>query len=116
MRQQYGMAMIPILEKGMRVINIDESWLNGTTFIRRMWAPKKDTCSTVIITVTPRLSLLAAIDTEGQSWFSLTQATTDSDVLYIFFVHLIQILDLESPNWRESVVFLLDGARPHTST
>ena len=116
MRQQYGMAMIPILEKGMRVINIDESWLNGTTYIRRMWAPNKDTCSTVINTVTPRLSLLAAIDTEGQSWFSLTQATTDSDVLYIFFVHLIQILDLESPNWRESVVFLLDGARPHTST
>ena len=72
MRQQYDLAMIPILEKGLRVINIDESWLNGTTFIRKMWAPKRETCSSVLNTVTPRLSLLAAIDTEGHSWFALT--------------------------------------------
>ena len=66
-------------------------------------------------TVSPRLSLLAAIDTEGNCWYSLTQAATDSDVLYTFFKSLIGTLDQESSAWQETTVFLLDGARYHTS-
>jgi len=44
LRQQYAKEMLPLLEEGTRIINVDESWLNGTTFIRKMWAPKRETC------------------------------------------------------------------------
>ena len=33
----------------------------------------------------------------------------------LFFRYLIRHLDRESPNWRIETVFLLDGARYHTS-
>ena len=31
-----------LLDKGHRVINIDETWLNETSFIRKNWAPKNN--------------------------------------------------------------------------
>ena len=39
LRQQYALRMLPLLESARRVINVDESWLNGTRFLRRIWAP-----------------------------------------------------------------------------
>ena len=39
LRQQYALKLLPLLERGRRIINIDESWLNQTRFLRRMWAP-----------------------------------------------------------------------------
>ena len=39
LRQQYAFRMLPLLESGRRIINIDESWLNQTRFIRRLWVP-----------------------------------------------------------------------------
>ena len=39
LRQQFALRMLPLMEAGRRVINIDESWLNGTRFLRRIWAP-----------------------------------------------------------------------------
>ena len=40
LRQQYAKEMLPLLEQGTRIINVDESWLSETNFIRKMWAPK----------------------------------------------------------------------------
>ena len=72
LRQQYAMVILPLLELGQRIVNVDESWLAETSFIRKMWSPKKDASSISTKFVAPRLSLLAAIDTEGRSWFALT--------------------------------------------
>ena len=64
--------------------------------------------------MTPRLTLIAALDTEGRLYFALTHANTDSDVLLVFMKHLMRQLDSEDPGWQEKTVFLLDGARYHT--
>ena len=37
LRQQYALAMLPMLESRTRVLNIDETWLNETSYIRRAW-------------------------------------------------------------------------------
>ena len=65
--------------------------------------------------MTPRLTLIAALDTEGRIYFALTHANTDSDVLLVFLKHLMRQLDSEGPGWEDKTVFLLDGARYHTS-
>ena len=107
--------MLPLLEAPKRIINVDESWINETGFFRKLWQPKSETCSVPTRIFTPRLAVLAAIDTEGHVWFALTQANTDSDVLLIFFLSLLERLDRDTPDWRENTIFLLDGARYHTS-
>ena len=114
LRQQYSLKMLALLEEGTRIINVDESWLNDTNFTRKIWCPADAPATITQQSVTPRLTLIAALDTEGRVYFTLTHANTDSDVLLAFMKHLMRQLDSEDPDWQEKTVFLLDGARYHT--
>ena len=60
--------------------------------------------------------MIAALDTEGQVWFSLSHVTTDSDVITLFFQNLISQLEEETPDWNDNTVFLWDNAPYHTSS
>ena len=89
LRQQYALRILPLLERGTRIINIDETWLNETSFVRRKWAPRDGMGNTKLNTVAPRLSMIAAMDTEGRVWFSLSHSNTDSNVIITFLHHLV---------------------------
>ena len=88
--QQYAMQILPLLESKRRIINVDESWLNQTRWCRRLWVPPDAPCTVTDKTVNPRLSVIAALDTEGNVWCSLTQANTDSDVMTAFLQYLVR--------------------------
>ena len=65
--------------------------------------------------VNPRIALIAALDTEGQVFYSLSHANTDSDVMMTFFLHMTSKLDQESPGWQDNTMWLLDNASWHRS-
>ena len=70
----------------------------------------------ILNSIMPRVSLVAAIDTNGQVWFTLSHSTTDSDFMAMFFKHLASKLDEEQPGWQDDTVFLLDNASYHWSS
>ena len=107
--------MIPLLESGRRIINVDESWLNSTRFIRRSWIPTDSPGTYTDKQVQPRISLIVALDTDGMIWCALTQANTDSDVMTMFLRYLMRELDRGSPGWQENTTILLDNAAWHTN-
>ena len=107
--------MIGLLETNKRIINIDESWISETEYSRRMWCPNKAPCTVTERSVGTRLALIAALDTEGRVYFALTHANTDSDVILSFMRRLEIMLSIETPDWKENSVVLLDGAKYHTS-
>ena len=37
LRQQFAIRMFALLRSGKRILNIDETWLNETSFQRRKW-------------------------------------------------------------------------------
>ena len=115
LRQQYALKMLPLLEKGRRLINVDESWLNQTKFIRKIWVPTDAAATFTDKQVQPRISLIAALDTEGRMWFALTQANTDADVMTTFLRALVRQLDQETPGWQENSTILRDNAAWHTN-
>ena len=39
LRQQYALKMIALLQRQPRIINVDESWINESSFLRKMWCP-----------------------------------------------------------------------------
>ena len=84
------MRMLPLLESGRRIINVDESWLNQTRFVRRTWVPTDAAATIRDKQVQPRISLLAALDTGGRIWCALTQANTDADVMTTFLQVLVR--------------------------
>ena len=40
LRFQYALKLIELLEKKKRIINIDETWINETSHIRRAWSSR----------------------------------------------------------------------------
>ena len=60
------------------------------------------------------MALIVALDTEGRIYYSITQANTDQNVMLAFLMHLVELLDLENPSWRNDTVILLDGAKYHS--
>ena len=107
--------MIKLLATNKRIINIDESWISETEYSRRMWCPNKVPCTSTEQTIGTRLALIAALDTDGRVYFALTHANTDSDVILTFMRRLDNLLSMETPDWRENSIILLDGAKYHTS-
>ena len=59
--------------------------------------------------------MIAAIDTEGELYLSLTQFNTDSDVMLMFLSRLAELLTKERGNWRQDTYWLLDNASYHRS-
>ena len=72
LRQQYALSMLPLLERNHRIINVDESWLNQTRFLRRIWTPSDAAGTFTFKQVQPQISLIVALDTDGKLWFALT--------------------------------------------
>ena len=101
--------------KHMRVINVDESWLNQTRFLRRTWVPSQAPSTFRDKQVHPRISLILALDTDGRIYFALTQANTDANIMTLFLRSLVHRLNVKSPGWEESTVILLDNAAWHSS-
>ena len=69
--------MIELLKEGTLIINVDESWVAETNFTRKLWVPANAPATVPLASVTPRLSLIVALDTEGRIWYFMTQAATD---------------------------------------
>ena len=57
--------------------------------------------------------MIAALDTDGRVYFSLSHATTDQDTYMLFLRYLVTQLDSDSPGWQENSVILMDNAPYH---
>ena len=84
LRQQFAYRMLELLQQGKRILNIDETWLNDTNFARRKWRRRGTSNSMRMKQVLPRLSVIAAVDTEGSVYVSLTQVNTDTPIMKIY--------------------------------
>jgi len=116
LRQQYAQTLLPLLQNGTRILNIDESWIQQTNFTRMCWTTTGTTATMPAKPISYRIAMIAALDTDGCLYYSLTQANTDQNVMMIYLQHLVEQLDLERSGWRDDTVLLLDGARYHTGS
>ena len=114
LRQMYAKFMLKLLAAGTRVINVDQTWLNDLNFHRRCWAHAGDRNTRNMNSVTPRLSMLMAIDTDGNLYAALTQVNTDHRVFCLFMTELVKKLTAENAKWRETTILLIDGAKYQT--
>ena len=110
MRQQFALEFFKIDLSKKVVINIDETWLGMSDFRRTKRALPNSTNSVAQLQIVPRISMIAALDTNGQVFFSLVQANSNSEVMDIFFNELAKKLDSDRPGWRKTHVILLDNA------
>ena len=109
------MKMLEMLQHNRRILNIDETWVNETSFIRRAWTKRDGSGNTILSRVSPRISMITAIDTDGRVWFALSHANTDSRMMALFLHSLIEAMDAELPGYSDSITILFDNAKYHQS-
>ena len=95
------------------MVNIDETWVAETNFTRKTWASKDKTGNTILNAVSPRVSMIAAFDTEGRIWFSLSHSNSDSQMMKLFLQSLTKALDSETPGYETNTIALWDNAKYH---
>ena len=71
-RQLYAKKLLTLLEEGKRVINVDETWLPYLDFRRMKWKAPGNTNSVASKDLSPKVNMIAALDTDGRLYLSLT--------------------------------------------
>ena len=81
--------MFKLLDEGYRIINVDESSISESDGRRMKWRYYQQTNGVREKGISPNLSLIAAISSEGDAWMALSQINTDSDAFVLFMQGLI---------------------------
>ena len=115
LRQQFAIKMLELLADGKRIINVDETWISSTSFQRRKWCPKDSTNSVINKQIQPRISMIAGMDTHGDTYACYTTVNTNTSVMKLYLSFLVEQLEKDRPNFRDDTVLLLDGAKYHTN-
>ena len=71
LRQAWAMRFMQKDIQDKVIINIDETWLGATDYRRMMWGVRGTSNSLQKKQLTPRISMIVAIDTSGNSYFTL---------------------------------------------
>ena len=70
-RKACAEVLLNAFKEGKRILNIDETWLNETDFRRCKWRRRGESNSLSSKSVSPRISMLAAVDNFGGLYFSM---------------------------------------------
>ena len=95
------------------ILNVDESWIPLSDHRFMKWSELGRPNSVAKKAVAPRISLIAALDSEGNTYASMTQVNTDGKVMCIYIRELVKVLDNERKGWRKNTIMLVDGASYH---
>ena len=85
LRQQAAIKVLELLNRSKILINIDETWINETDFRRMKWRPPGDSNVQSAVQLSPRITLIAALDTLGNAYLTLTQANSNNKTMEIYF-------------------------------
>ena len=103
--------MLEQLASGVRVINLDQTWLSDTNFLRRKWRFRGQVNSQPSNSVAPRVGIQMAICTSGKLYCSMAQVNTDTKVFCLFMTKLAAFLNKEEQGSVGKCLLLIDGAR-----
>ena len=115
MRQQFSMKMLQFLVDGKRILAVDETWFGETNYSRQSWQQLHQQESQRNNVFRPRITMMAAVDNYGDAYLSLLQANTNQYTFAEFVRELVRILDKDRPQWRSDTIWLVDGAKMHTT-
>ena len=109
LRQRWAMNFLEQDWRHKNVVNIDETWLGMCDFRRMHWRPGDRNYSTKVKGLTPRISMITAVDKMGNVWLALTMSNSNQSMMGMFMEHFCRRLEQQNPYWRSNTVLLWDG-------
>ena len=90
------------------------AWIGLCDFRNYKWKAPGSNNSVKAFQMTPRVTLLTALSTEGDVWIALAQSNSNQSLMSLFWRALSNTLDKERPNWRKNTLWTMDGAAYHS--
>ena len=115
LRQQFALTFLKLNLYGKIIINIDETWLGMTDFRKMKWKFMDRPDSIKKKQLQPRISMITGLESTGKVFISLLQANSNSSVMEMFLIRLLEQLDRERKDWRTYTLLMMDGAPYHMS-
>ena len=103
------------MDKFDLIINIDESTLSKGVVEHYSWSPVGVPTPIQSIIFQKSVSIIAAITTEGLSFWCVRVGTTDSSIFVNYIKNLLKFLAIYSQVKQEKMWIILDNAKYHTS-
>jgi hypothetical protein len=113
-RHYFGKFLLQSYSEKLRVINFDESTIDHFNCVSKTWSKIGKPNRSSNKPVTPRVSMVAAVDNYGNKYVSLHQRNSNRFSTLLILSQLFRILDKEDSNWKQHTILLIDGARYHT--
>jgi hypothetical protein len=114
LRQQFAIKLLKQNPQNKVLLNLDETWLGMSDWRRRKWQAPGSNNSVAAFQLTPRVSMLTAVDTLGNVYMALAQSNSNQQMMSLFWKGLCMKLDRERPGWRSNTLWTLDGAAYHS--
>ena len=94
MQRQYAAARyIEALDKGLRIINIDESVIRWTDHRKRGWVPKNRRNQVTDVKGLLSVNMIAAMCSTGEIMYTMNCGMTNSQTFSLFLVKLVEHFD-----------------------
>ena len=87
-RQYASYLFAKTIADGKRIINIDESTLDQTNFVRRGWGRRGRKLFTQKSARLARFNIIAAASSDGAVWFSINNGKNNSVTFWNFLLSL----------------------------
>lgn len=110
LRQLYAQKFLTTLDSKIKIVNVDQTWINSWDFNKKKWRVRGTTNSVKTRNSSRRLSLIVGLDTNGKLYCSVTLANTDSKIMILYLAHLAKILAKRDPGYRNNTCILMDNA------
>ena len=81
---------------------------------RQKWQAPDSKNSVNAFQVTPRVTMMTAVDSLGNVYIALSQSNSNEGMMSLFWKSLCLKLDKERPGWRANTIWTLDGAAYHS--
>ena len=88
LRQQWAIRFLESDIQKKTIVNIDESWIGLTDYRKMNWAYRGHTNNLTVKKLNPRISMITAVDTQGEVFLSLSQSNTNSNTFKLFIKEL----------------------------
>ena len=98
------MVLLDLMSQGKRILNLDQSPIVECQGLQKGWCPKGEGGYVSGHIVWPRVTMMLAIDSYGNIFYSLLQANANDDTMRLFLYRLIEKLDKQDPQWRKDTV------------
>ena len=112
-RYYFAKFILQKLNQKKKLVFYDETWFDKFNYIRYEWTDRGEPARGLEKPACPRITVVAAVDSDGNKYASITQSNSTRYTTQVYLFQLITLLEKEDNDFRDKTILVFDGATHH---